>query len=141
MLLKRPGRDEEMHEHRLRLSDAVRPVRRLVLDRRIPPPVEVDDVRRLREIETKPARFQRQDEEARTPRGLKRLHLSLTFLHRKRAVQKRELARESLLKLVSKPQPDFRILREHQRRLAVLEDRFDQLAEPLELAHPVADEN
>ena len=44
-----------MDEHRLLLPDSVRPVRGLRLYGGVPPPVEVDYVRGLREVEAKPA--------------------------------------------------------------------------------------
>ena len=51
------------------LADPVGPVGGLVLDRRVPPPVEMDDVGRGGEVEPGPTRLQR-DEEQRRPLGI-----------------------------------------------------------------------
>ncbi len=57
--------DELMDQHVAFLTDAKRPVGRLVLDRRIPPAIEVDHVRCGSQVQAGPAGLERQDEERR----------------------------------------------------------------------------
>src|SRR5262249_30572776 len=66
-LLHRAPAHQLVHEDVLLLPDAERAIGRLILDRRVPPPVGMDDVARRREVEPDAARLQRQDEE-RHPR-------------------------------------------------------------------------
>src|ERR1035437_2714044 len=54
--------DEFVDEDVLLLADAEGAVGRLVLDRRVPPEVEMHDMRRRREIKPRPAGLQRQNE-------------------------------------------------------------------------------
>ena len=55
--------DELVHEHVALLSDAEGAVARLVFDRRIPPAVEMRDMRGRRQSEPRSARLERQHEE------------------------------------------------------------------------------
>ena len=55
--------DELVDQHVPLLADAERPVGRLVLDRRVPPAIEMDDVRGGGQVQAGPARLQREDEE------------------------------------------------------------------------------
>jgi len=64
-LLERPRCDELMHLHVAGLTDPESAVRGLLLNRRIPPAVVVEDVVGARQIEADAARFQREDEDRR----------------------------------------------------------------------------
>src|SRR5688572_33408513 len=55
LLLHRAARDELVAGHHARLADAVRAIRGLVLHRRVPPRVEMDDRIRAREREANAA--------------------------------------------------------------------------------------
>ena len=65
-ILDRATADELVHEDRLSLANPERPVGRLVLDRRIPPAVEVADVVRRHQVQPGSAGFQRKDEHGRS---------------------------------------------------------------------------
>jgi hypothetical protein len=65
LLFERAGAEELVHLHILALPDAEGAVGRLVLDRRVPPAVEVEDVIRGREVEARAARFEREQEDVR----------------------------------------------------------------------------
>src|SRR5664279_4468065 len=56
-------RHTNLDQHVLGLTDAEGPVGGLVLDCRIPPAIEVHDVRRSREVQPRPAGLERQHEE------------------------------------------------------------------------------
>ena len=57
-LLDRAAADELVHQHVLRLPEAERAVGRLVFDRRIPPAIEVHDMRGRRQVEASAARLE-----------------------------------------------------------------------------------
>ena len=57
--------DQAVHEHRLALPEAVHTVGRLLLDGRVPPAVEVEDVVRRRQVEAAAAGADRDDEDRR----------------------------------------------------------------------------
>src|SRR5690606_4094075 len=65
LLLDRVLRDEANDRHRPLLPHAVRAVRRLILDRRVPPRVGVDDVVGRGEVEARPSRHERDEEDVR----------------------------------------------------------------------------
>jgi hypothetical protein len=65
--LERPPHHELVHLHRPRLPDAVRPVGRLVLDRRVPPPVEVEHVRRRGQVQADAAGLEAEEQDRRRP--------------------------------------------------------------------------
>src|SRR5256885_11519863 len=65
LLFKRAGAEELVHLHVLLLPDAKRAVGRLILDRRIPPAIEVEDMVRGGEIEARASSFEREPEDAR----------------------------------------------------------------------------
>ncbi len=50
-LFERRGADETVHEDRLALTEAVHAIRRLLLHRRVPPPVEVEHMVRRRQVQ------------------------------------------------------------------------------------------
>src|SRR5437870_942755 len=52
-----------MHQHVLRLADTKSAIRRLILDSRIPPPIEMNHVRRRCQIQAETACLQGKDEE------------------------------------------------------------------------------
>src|SRR5271163_1922758 len=85
-----------MHLNGLRLPDAKRAVGRLVLDRRIPPAVEVKDVIRLREIEPGAAGLEREDEEGRPVSTLEGLDHLVALGLCNGAVQEIHVAREAI---------------------------------------------
>lgn len=62
-----PLGDEPGHGDRARLTDAVRPVRGLVLHRGAPPGVQVDDVVRGGEVQPRASRLQRDEEQVTLP--------------------------------------------------------------------------
>ena len=68
LLLDRPAADELVHQHVLGLADAKRAIGRLILDRRIPPAIEMHDVRGGGEVEPGAAGLEREDEERHAPR-------------------------------------------------------------------------
>src|SRR5262249_31856369 len=61
--LDRPAANEFMHKYILVLPDSEGPISGLVFHSRVPPSVEVDDVRGCGEIETSAAGFDREHEE------------------------------------------------------------------------------
>src|SRR5205807_1731341 len=73
--------EELVHQYVARLADAEGAVGRLVLDRRVPPAVEVKDVPRRRQVETRAARLEREHEDARASRiVLEALHQPVALL-------------------------------------------------------------
>ena len=85
-LLNRARRHEAVHRHRLLLTQAVRPVRGLILDDRISPRVEVEHVVGCRQVEVRAASLERNEKQVGLTR-LKRLHQLLALLARRRAVE------------------------------------------------------
>ena len=71
-LLDRAGSDQLVHKHWPYLTDAVRAIGGLRLDRRIPPGVVVDDGVGRGQVQPNPARFEREQKNARIA-GLKGL--------------------------------------------------------------------
>src|SRR5207245_5943055 len=87
LFLDRPATQELVHEHVRGLTDAERAICRLILDRGIPPAVEVNHMRRGREVEPRAAGLERQDEERHGLVLLKPPHQRLAFLDVRPAVQ------------------------------------------------------
>ena len=83
-----------MHEHVALLPNAIGAVGRLVLDRRVPPAVEMHDMRGAGQIEPGAARLERQHEERRALVFLERLHELLALGDRRVAVQDEAAAPE-----------------------------------------------
>ena len=73
--------DELVHEDVAELADAEGAVGRLILDGGVPPPVEVDDMRRGGEIEAGATGFEGQDEERRQVVFLELAHQLLTLCY------------------------------------------------------------
>jgi hypothetical protein len=70
---------EPVDQDRIYLADAIRPVRRLVLNGWIPPRIEDVDMVRCREIESNPAGLQREEKHVGTIRALKIPHDGVTI--------------------------------------------------------------
>ena len=87
LLLDGAATDELVDQHVLRLSDAERPVGGLVLDRRVPPAIEVHHVRGGREVEPRAAGLERQHEERHRLVFLEALDQLLALLHLGPAMQ------------------------------------------------------
>ena len=87
LLLDRAAAHELVHEHVLGLADAERAIGGLILHRRVPPAVEVDDVRRGGQIEAGAARLEREHEERHRLVLLELPHQRLALLDGGLAVQ------------------------------------------------------
>ena len=96
LLLDRAAADELVHQDVFLLADAEGPIGRLVLDRRVPPAVEMHDVGRRGQGQAGAAGLQRQDEERHGLVLLERLHQGLAVFHRGLAVQHQTRATENL---------------------------------------------
>ena len=71
LLFQRAAANELVNLYIACLADAKCPIRRLILDRGIPPPVEMKDVAGRRQIQPRAARFERKHEERRPSGRLK----------------------------------------------------------------------
>ena len=87
LLLHGSAAHELVHQHVLVLADAEGAVRGLVLHRRVPPAVEVHDVRGGGEVEARAAGLERKHEEPHGFVFLKAAHQFLALLHLGLAVQ------------------------------------------------------
>src|SRR5262249_5863330 len=114
LLLERSLADELVDHDRLSLSDAERAVRRLVLDRGIPPAVEVNDVAGARQVQARAARLEREDEDARPELGLELLDHFLATRARHAAVQEERLAPELVLEVLHEEVAHFLELSEDE---------------------------
>ena len=133
-LLERADARQLAHLDVLALADPERPVGRLVLDRRVPPAVEVDDVVGGGQVQPGAAGLQRQHEQRRTAFGLEPAdHLVARGL-RRAAVQEQRLASEPLLQVTAQQVPELGELGEAQRLVALGERLGEDLLEPRELA-------
>ena len=86
LVLNRSGCNHAINRYRTRLTDPVRPVRRLSFHGGIPPRVHVNHVVRRRQIETESPRFETDEKDVRVPR-LKGVNRLLTLLLRHAAGQ------------------------------------------------------
>ena len=86
--------DELVDEHVPLLPDAEGAVGGLVLDRGVPPAIEVDDVRGRRQVQPRAARLEREDEERGPCLVLERVDQRLALLDRHRPVQHEPFAAE-----------------------------------------------
>ena len=82
----------------LRLADAERAIGGLVLDRRVPPAIEVDDVRRGGEVEPGAAGLEREHEERHALVLLELPHERLALADRRLAVQHQARAAEDAIR-------------------------------------------
>src|SRR3989442_3814079 len=96
LLLYRATADELVHQHVPLLANAEGAIGGLLLDGRVPPAVEVDDVGGGREIEARAARLEREHEEGRLA-GLEAVDESRTLAHLGLAVQDEAGRTEDLL--------------------------------------------
>ena len=97
----------------------------------------MDDVRRLREVEPEAARLQGEDERP-WPAAVEARDLRFPRRGGQPAVEKGEPVAEPVGEDALQRRADLRVLREDERRLAVGEDRLQQVAEACDLPLPVA---
>ncbi len=88
--------DELVDQHVSLLADAERPVGRLVFNRRVPPAIEMDDVRGGGQVQAGPARLQREDEEGRPVVALELIDDGLAALDGRAAVEHQPRTPENL---------------------------------------------
>ena len=94
-----PGAHHPVHLHDPRLADPVGAVGRLILDRRIPPAVEVEDVAGVGQVEPEAAGAQRHDQDPRlAARLLELVDDPLTRHAGRRAVEVQELPGKLVLR-------------------------------------------
>ena len=124
-----------MHLHGPGLADPVGPVGRLLLDRRVPPAVDVDHVVGAGQVEAGAAGLEGEQEHRRTAGlgpGLKQRHHRLPVAHRGAAVE--ELVGHARLGQVALEQPRHRdVLGEDERRTVFGDHRRQDLVEQVEL--------
>src|SRR5262249_35213984 len=133
-LLHRAPAHQLVHEDVLLLPDAERAIGRLILDRRVPPPVEMDDVARRREVEPDAARLQRQDEERHPRVVLEPIAQLLAPAQLRVAVEDQPRAAEGGGEERRQRLGHLAELREHERLLLLGGDDLGDLAQALELA-------
>ena len=133
-LLERADARELAHLHVLALTDPERAIGRLILDRRVPPAIEVDDVVGRGEVEARAARLQRQDISGGPPSAWNRATISSRARLRGPAVQEQHLAAEPLLQVTAQQVPELGELGEAQRLVPLGERLGEDLLEPRELA-------
>ncbi len=131
-LLERAEADQAVHEHRLALADAMHAVGRLLLDGRVPPAVEVEDVIRRRQVQTAAACADRDDEHRRPVLARERGQQLLALPRVEPAVEEADLAVEPLAQIRDEA-VEARVLREDER-LVGARHVGEQLDEALELA-------
>ena len=138
-LLERARADELVHLDVAGLADAKGAVGGLVLDRRVPPAVEVEDVVGGGKVQSRAARLEREDEDRRAVRGLEPLDHRVAGLLRDTAVQEEHLAAEGLLQVALEDLAHLGELGEHQGPLAHGEHLLEHLGQPRELAGAAGD--
>ncbi len=116
------------------LADPERAVRRLVLDRRVPPSVEVHDVRRRGQVQTDATRLQREHEERDEFVVLEGVDEFLPPADRGAAVEHEAGPPEDARERLGEWSRDLAELREHEDLLAAGGDLGDDLEEAQELA-------
>ena len=134
LFLDRSAADELVHQHVLGLPDAEGAIGGLILDRGIPPAVEVHDVRGRGEVEAGAAGFQGQHEEGHRLVFLKLAHQCRALLDRCLAVQDEPGATEDLAEKRRQRRGDLAELGEHQHLLLLGRDDLGDLAQPRQLA-------
>ena len=138
LLLDRAGADELADLHRLALPDPERAVGGLVLDRRVPPAVDVDHVVGRGQVQPGAAGLQRQHEQRRR-RGVVGLEAGdhrVACRLGDAAVQEQHLAAEPARQVAAQHRAELGVLGEQQRPLAGRQHLVQDLVEPLELARP-----
>ena len=117
------------------LPYAERPVRGLVLHRRVPPAVEVHHMVGSGEVQSDPSRLQGQHHiRDVVVLGVEPLHHLRPLLGGRAAVQHKTFASEDLLQEVGERSGELPVLGEHQDPLAVVADGLAYLTELDELA-------
>ena len=91
-----PAQTNFVHLHVLRLAYPECTIRRLILNRRIPPPVEVKDVVGTGKIQAAPASLERKHEERRAAVSLKTVDHLITPDLRYGSMEKEHLPRKAL---------------------------------------------
>ncbi len=114
--LDRTAADEFVHQDVALLTDAKGAVGRLVLHRRIPPAVEVDDVRGRRQIQAGAAGLEGQDEKRRAVILLELIDQRLPLLDGRFAVQHQSRPPEQAGQEAGQRIGHLAELSEHQRR-------------------------
>ena len=130
-----------VHEHRLGLPDAPRPVGGLVFDGGVPPPVVVHHSRCRGEVQARAARLQRHEQQRRGGALLELGHHAVATLTCDAAVQEGHVAAQAVVaeafaEVPLQQQAHLAELGEHERLLAGVEQVVDELVEPGELARP-----
>src|SRR5947208_670699 len=135
LLLDSASGEQLVHLHRPLLPDPVGAVGRLVLDRRVPPAVEVEDVTRGSEVESRPACLYREHEHLR-PAGvvLEPPHHGIARRARDPAVEEWHLDAERARERGDEPVAHLAELREDERPVARGHNLLEHLAEACELA-------
>src|SRR5438552_15477730 len=113
-LLERPHANETVHEHRLVLTDAMHAVGRLLLDRRVPPAVEMDHVVRRRQVQPATPSLDRDDEDRRPFGGLERAQDVVALPRGQPAVEEPDLLAELLRDIPDEPAAAW-VLRQDER--------------------------
>ncbi len=117
------------------LADPVRTVRRLVLDRRVPPAVVVDHVARRGEVQPGASGLEREHQHRHGAFGRLELRDELiTPGSGHAAVEEPHTASEMLDEVALQHLPHLRELGEHERPLSGLAHLLEDLEHPLELA-------
>ena len=106
-----------MHQHILVLPNAVGAIRGLVLNRGIPPPIEVNHVRGRGQIESSSTCFQRKHKKAHGFIFLEAAHQVLAALHRSFSVKHQPRASEDRAQKRRQRGGYLAKLREHQHLL------------------------
>ena len=119
--------DETVDRDRILLSDAVGTVRGLLLDSRVPPRIEMDNIVGSGEVQSQSARFQTDEEE----RHVARLELTNQFvaLFGRRGAVEIEIFDATLVERLTDECQMRRELTEDQRTVVVVMERVDHLQE------------
>ncbi len=134
-LLERAGAHEGVDLDVARLADAEGAIGGLILDGRVPPAVEVEDVVRPGQVQAGAARTKRQHEHGRSvPLRLKPSDHSIALGHGRPAVQKEHLAVERVRQVVAEQRSHLRILCEDERALVQRNHLAEHVDDTLELA-------
>ena len=126
-----------MDEHVLLLADPEGAVGGLVLDGGVPPAVEVDHVRRRRQVQPGPAGFQRQHEEGRAVFALESVDVLLPLRDARPPVEHQPGPTEQRGEEPGQRLGDLAELRENEHLLLPGRDLLGDLRQPAKLAAPV----
>ena len=126
--------DEFVDEDIFRLADAKRAVGGLILDGRIPPTVEMDDVCGGSQVQAAAARLQGDDEKRRAGVVLKHAHKFRTATHGRAAMKDEAWPTEHVRQEASQRLCECLKLRKDQSLFLPFDDRLAKHSEALELA-------